>query len=279
MPRERVGLAMGSGGWKGLAHLGVLRALEELEIRPAVYAGASAGALVAAAAASRTRLDHLEHVAARCRREPLFRLDLGGLLRHGIRTPALFRDTPLRSLCRELFGETTFADLPTPALVATLDLSTGETVWWGTERRRHTSIADAVYASCALPGLLPPGRVDARLCIDGGVLDPLGLQGLRNQVDRIIVVELGTVRGGADPLSRPRASSLWWTAQSLVIRDLTRHQLREWDGPPVQVIRPALRGVEILTVADPGRVIRAGYDAALSGLRDQDDEPVEVMDC
>lgn len=50
---RRIGLALGSGGWKGLAHLGVLRALEELEIRPALYAGASVGALVAAAAACR----------------------------------------------------------------------------------------------------------------------------------------------------------------------------------------------------------------------------------
>jgi NTE family protein len=273
-----VGLALGSGGWKGLAHLGVLRALEELEIRPTVYAGASSGALVAAAAASRIRLDHLEQVAAHCRQNPLFRVDLGNLLRHGVRTPALFRETPLRTLCEELFGESRFEDLPTPALVATLDLSTGETIWWGSEERRHALIADAVYASCALPGLLPPGMVDARLCIDGSVLDPLGLQGLRDLVDRIIVVELGPVRAASDPRARPRASSLWWKAQSLVTHDLSRRLLREWDGPPLHVIRPTLRGVEVLTVAEPVRVIRAGYEAALSVLRDPDDEQVELIE-
>ena len=277
MPNERVGLALGGGGWKGLAHLGVLRALEELEIRPAVYAGASVGALVAAAAASRIRLDHLEQVATHCRQNRLFRLDFGNLLRHGVRTPALFRETPLRTLCRELFGECRFEDLRTPALVATLDFSTGETIWWGSQGHRQASIADAVYASCALPGLLPPGRVDARLCIDGSVLDPLGLQGLRDLVDRIIVVELGQVRTAASPPARPRASSVWWSAQAMVIRDLTRRLLSEWDGPPLQVIRPVLRGVEVLTVADPVRVINAGYSAALSVLH-EDDERVELMD-
>jgi len=46
MPRPRIALALGSGGLKGMAHVGVLRALEEAKIRPAVYAGSSAGALV-----------------------------------------------------------------------------------------------------------------------------------------------------------------------------------------------------------------------------------------
>ncbi len=280
MPRERVGLALGSGGWKALAHLGVLRAMEELEIRPAVYAGASAGALVAAAAASRIRLDRLEQLAAEYRRNRLFRVDVGSLLRHGFRTPALFRGAPLRSLCRELFGDATFDDLPDPALVATLNVATGETIWWGTEHRCHALVADAVYASCALPGLLPPGTVDAHLCIDGGVLDPLALRGLRDLVDRIIVVELSPTRSitARRPTSHP-ASSLWWTAQALVIQDLTRHLLREWDGPPIQVIRPMLRGVEVLTVTDPAQVIQAGYEAALSTLRDTDGEQVEAIDC
>lgn len=269
MTRDRVGLALGSGGWKGLAHLGVLRALEELEIRPAVYAGSSVGALLAAAAASRHRLDALEAMARHCHRHSLFRVDLGSLLRHGVRTPALFRAAPLRALCRELFGQLTFADLPTPVLVATLDLLTSDTLWWGSPGRRHVRVADAVYASCALPGLLPPGTVGGRLCADGALLDPLGLKGLKTQVDRILVVELGhDAEAALESLRRPRAARLWWTAQSLVLRGLTREMLQGWDGPPVQVIRPVLRGVEVLSVDDPAAVIRAGYVAAQAALQD-----------
>jgi NTE family protein len=278
MTRERLGLALGSGGWKGLAHLGVLRALEELEIRPALYASASVGALVAAAGACRIRLDELERLAGECRQRSLFRVDLRSLIRYGVRTPALFSETPLRSLCERLFGRMTFAELPTPAVVATVDVWSGETIWWGTPGLRMVPVADAVYASCAMPGLLPPGRVGSRLCMDGGVLDPLGLHGLYGMVDQIVVVELGNVRGAVgDPMDRPRGASLWWSAQALVMQDLTRRLLHNWDGPPMQVIRPQLRGVEVLKVRDPERVIRAGYDAAWSRLGNDSEAPLSRL--
>jgi NTE family protein len=163
--------------------------------------------------------------------------------------------------------------MPTPALVATLNVWTGETIWWGTPGFRMVSVADAVYASCAMPGLLPPGRVGGTLCMDGGVLDPLGLHGLYGMVDQIVVVELGHQHGAVcDPKAPPEGASLWWGAQTLVMRDLTRHLLRNWDGSPMQVIRPQLRGVEVLKVEDPERVIRAGYEAAWSRLGNDDSE-------
>lgn len=263
---QSVGLALGSGGWKGLAHLGVLRALEEMEVRPTLYAGSSVGALMATAAACRIRISDLERLAEECHQRSLFRLDLGNLVRYGIRTPALFGDRPLRSLCHRLFGRMTFADLPTPALVATVDIRSGETIWWGAPGHRMVPVADAVYASCAMPGLLPPGRVGPNLCIDGGVLDPLGLPDLNGVVDRIIAVELDCLPPLAGPTGRLSGVTLWSRAQSLVMRDLTRRVLRTWDGPPMQVIRPRLRGAEVLRATNPARMMDAGYEAAWSLL-------------
>ena len=65
MSKPRVALALGSGGLRGIAHIGVLRALAEAEIQPTVYAGSSAGALVAAAAAYDLSLSEMERIAAR----------------------------------------------------------------------------------------------------------------------------------------------------------------------------------------------------------------------
>ena len=77
----RLALALGSGGLKGMAHIGVLRALEEAEIRPTLYAGSSAGAVVAAAAAHGIGLADLEAIADRLWRKPVFQVDFLSLLR------------------------------------------------------------------------------------------------------------------------------------------------------------------------------------------------------
>jgi len=82
MSKPRIALALGSGGLRGIAHVGVLRALAEAEIQPTVYAGSSAGALVAAAAAHDLSLSEMESIVARLHRKSLFRIDLLGLYWH-----------------------------------------------------------------------------------------------------------------------------------------------------------------------------------------------------
>lgn len=266
MSRPRIALALGSGGLKGMAHIGVLRALEEAEIRPAVYAGSSAGALVAAAAAFGFSLAELESVADRLQRSPVFQVDYLSLLRHGLGTPALYRGQPLLRLCHELFGDTTFRDLPRPLVVSTVDVETALPLWWGLTLPDE-SVADAVYASCAMPGLLPPGRVGNRLCMDGSVLDPLALGAIAPLADLVIAVVLdgdsssGTARGLTGP-----AFSLWWHAQSIVMRDLSHHTIEEWEGPPLVVIRPDLRQAHSLRGGNSRQIIRAGYEAARKAL-------------
>jgi NTE family protein len=246
-----------------MAHIGVLRALEEAEIRPSLYTGSSAGALVAAAVAHGFGLAELESIADRLQRAPVFQVDYMSLLRHGVRTPALYRSEPLLSLCDELFGDTTFRGLRTPLVVSTVDVETASPVWWGMTGLPDVSVADAVYASCAMPGLLPPGRVYNRLCMDGSVSDPLALGAVAPLADLVIAVDLDG--GSARPPTRSlafAAPTLWWHAQSIVMRDLSRHVIEEWDGPPLVVIRPDLRHVHSLRGGDPRQVIRAGYEAA-----------------
>jgi hypothetical protein len=78
MSKPRIALALGGGGLRGIAHIGVLRALAEAEIQPTVYAGSSAGALVAAAAAYDLSLSEMERIAARLHRKSLFQIDVLG---------------------------------------------------------------------------------------------------------------------------------------------------------------------------------------------------------
>lgn len=267
MPRPRIALALGSGGWTGIAYIGVLRALEEAEIRPTVYAGSSAGALVAAAAAHGVALAEMESVAGRLQRRPLFQIDYLSLLRHGLRTPALYRSAPLRALCTALFGDTTFSDLRTPLVVSTVEVETAASLCWGLASLPDVSVADAVYASCAMPGLLPPGRVCGRLCMDGAVLDPLALRAVAPLADLVITVALdGPASPAGATMSRSAAPTLWRHAQAIVTRNVSRHTLERWDGPPLLVLRLEVGDVHPGRRSDPVEVIQAGYEAARSTL-------------
>jgi NTE family protein len=266
MSKLRIALALGSGGLRGMAHIGVLRALAEAEIQPTAYAGSSAGALVAAAAAHDLSLSEMETIAARLHRKSLFRIDLLGLIRYGMGALSLYRSAPLRELCVELFGTRTFQDLRTPLVVSTVDVQSSAALWWGTAALPDVRVADAVYASCAMPGLLPPGLVGGRLCMDGGVLDPLALRAVAPLADLVIAVVLEGSAPGRATTTMAAAPTLWWQAQAMVTRDLGRHTLARWQGPPLIVIRPELHDAHPIRGGHPARLIEAGYEAARSAL-------------
>jgi NTE family protein len=267
MSKPRIALALGSGGLRGIAHVGVLRALAEAEIQPTVYAGSSAGALVAAAAAHDLSLSEMESIVARLHRKSLFQIDVLGLLRYGMGALSLYRSAPLRELCVEVFGTHTFQDLRTPLVVSTVDVQSSAALWWGTAALPDVRVADAVYASCAMPGLLPPGLVGGRLCMDGGVLDPLALQAVAPLADLVIAVVLeGSAPAGRETPTMAAAPTLWWQAQAMVTRDLGRYTLAYWDGPPLIVIRPEVHHAHPIRGGDPARLIKAGYEAARRAL-------------
>src|SRR3954470_16108227 len=170
---KKVALVLGGGGMKGFAHIGVLRALEEHRIKPSVYAGTSIGALIAAAAVGRMPVEEMARRAESLRRRDLFRINHFGMLMDRMRSPSIYLEEPLRDLCRAVVPRGKFSDLPSPLLVNTVDLERGAPLIWGTPGLQDVDVQDAVYASCALPGYFPPGRVNDRLCVDGGVIDNL----------------------------------------------------------------------------------------------------------
>src|SRR6476469_6887724 len=168
---HKIALVLGGGGLKGFAHIGVFRALKEMGIEPTVIAGTSIGALIGAAYARGMSITEMSDRARALKRRDLFRLNRMGMLLERQHSPAIYLEEPLRNVVKAVATEKRFDQLKTTLLVNTVDIERGSQVVWGLPGLRDISVADAVYASCALPGFYPPGVIRGRRFVDGGVID------------------------------------------------------------------------------------------------------------
>lgn len=200
-------LALGAGGARGLAHIAVVEALDEMGARPTAIAGSSIGAVIgagyAAGLSGRAMRRHLIGIA-HDRGEVLRRVMAAravawsDLLGAGFGNPLVvdagkFYDAFLAALLPQ-----SFADLKIPLLVVTADLHRREAVLL-TEGPLKSAIASAM----AVPGLVRPVEVDGRVLIDGGTVDPLPFTALRGKADVVLAVDvsggLADGKGVPDP--------------------------------------------------------------------------------
>jgi NTE family protein len=182
MTTLKLGLALGSGAARGWAHLGVIRALERMDLHPQVVCGASIGSLVAAAWASR-QLDVLEPWVRKLRWIDVLTLFDTTLGRGGF-----IEGNKLMNTIAQLLEDRPIEALDIAFGAVATDLHTGGEVWL-----RRGSMLNAVRASSGLPGLFVPVRQEGRWLIDGGVVNPVPVS-LCNALgaDLVIAVNLNT---------------------------------------------------------------------------------------
>jgi len=264
---RRIALVLGGGGLKGFAHIGVLRALEERGIVPDVYAGTSIGALISAAYLTGSRVEALEKRALALRRKDLFRINHFGMLLERMRSPSIYLEDPLRELVESSLPDKTFEDLSHPLLVNTVDLDRGARVVWGLPGLTEVSVRDAVYASCALPGFFPPGKVADRTCIDGGVVDNLPVSMAAQFADLIIAVDVGSSDASQKESAADQGfATIYMRAATMMMHALQQYPLERWQGPPMVLVRPRVNDANWLSFTDTESNINAGYVAASRAL-------------
>ena len=170
------GLALSGGGAKGLAHIGVLKVLEEAQIPVHLMAGTSMGGVIATMYAAGYSATAIEELARSTRLLNILQRDHTGL--------GLIGPGKIAALLRKaLGGDPTFADLEIPLALIATDLVTGEEVIL-----REGSVIEAVLATIAIPFIFPPVEWHGRLLADGGIL---------NQVPFDVVREMGAEMSGS----------------------------------------------------------------------------------
>jgi NTE family protein len=187
----KLGLALSGGAARGLAHIGVLKALERLRIKPDLIAGTSIGAVIGAAYARGMSPKEIEGTARSLtwgRRAILFS-DLA------VPRTGLLRGRRIENFLKKLVGDIQFADLKIPFACIATDLTTGEEVVL-----QDGPVVTALRATISIPAIFTPAKRDGRILVDGGLRSPVPVSTLhRMRADFVIA---SNVEPSAEDMAR-----------------------------------------------------------------------------
>lgn len=265
--RWRFALVLGGGGMKGLAHVGALSALEERGWVPEVVVGTSIGSLLGAAWANGFATAELADVALSLERSDVFHVARREIATRLIRAPALYRGTPLEELVRGFVGGLTFEELERRLVVASVDLNSGMQLYWGLPGLARVSVADAVLASCALPGFFPPREIDGHFCVDGALADnlPVALAATLG-VDGVIAVDVGASSVLRTETQDEGFAAIFARATEIVFQQLLEARLSRWASPPLLLVQPRVEHVPMFSFDHTRELIDEGYRAMGAAL-------------
>lgn len=272
-----ISLALGSGGVRGGAHVGVMRALERAGFRIRAIAGTSAGGMIGSLYAAGFTPDEIEQQFAALDRSKLYARQPGD-------GPSAVGLAGVNGLFATALGERTFSDLDIPFAVTAADLNTARLV-----ALRRGRVCDAVMATIAIPGLFPPRPWDDMLLVDGAVYDPVPVALARTLAPGLPVVAVALPPplddwGGVEAfrlldewpkLSRfiarlrvTQAINVTWRGLDMFMNRLSDLSLQI--QRPEVVVKPCTPFVNLWGKTDNGELVRVGeeaMDCALPELR------------
>jgi NTE family protein len=223
--RPGVGLALGGGFARGLAHLGVLQVLEQNHIPIACIAGTSVGSILGAAYASGAPL---ARIIATCRT-----LRFRDIARWRVSRLGLASNHRLGDLIERVFDSRQFEDLRIPMAVVATDLNSGEPVVL-----THGSLVDAIRASCAFPGLFEPVEIGTRCLADGGLVAPVPTRAARQLgAELVLGVSVGIQDG-----HRGAPANIFQVV-TRAVSAAQKHQLEVWERHADLVLRPDVQSI------------------------------------
>lgn len=264
-------LVLGGGGTKGIAHVGAWRAITEAGLAVDEVVGTSIGSLIGSLIAHEMPLDEMERRARLLRKEHIIGVNRWAMMFNGIRQKSVFRAYPFRGFLEEVIPVRRFEELALPLSVNAVDLETGLAEWFGAGGRGDVSIAEAVYASSALPMFFPPAFIAGRHFVDGGVAEVLALSRAKERgADLVIAVDVGAgaAKDALDIVSKGMVA-IQHRVMDIVTYTRRQARLQLWAGPRLVYIRPRMDGYSTFDFDATDYFLEEGYRAASETLKRQ----------
>lgn len=240
----KIGLALGGGVARGLAHIGVLRGLEELDIKPNYIAGTSSGSIIGALYAAGLSVQSIVDLAGRTSWNNLIHLVVPRL--------SLIGTKKMEEYLSTILEDRTFHQLEIPFTALATDLLSAKRYVF-----REGDLAKAIVASCSIPGIFPPVEHRGRLLVDGGLVENVPVQSVREMgAELIIAVDLY-----ASHAEMIRPNSIFMVLlRSYEIMQGNHGQPN--DTLPADIcITPDLSGESLVDLNNHAEYIKSGYNA------------------
>ncbi len=244
--RPRIGVALGGGFARGIAHLGVLRVLEREKIPVDFLGGTSAGAMLAIAYASGHPIPQIVAQAKATRFKDFGNWKLSWM--------GLASNQKLEHYPRKFLGVSNFEDLKLPLAIAATDLGTGEPVFF-----TRGPLGPALRASCAYPGMFVPVEFEGRTLVDGFLAAPVPVDAVRNMGADIVIAVFLEAANNRKPESIVDVIGL-----SFAI--LQRHADMEWRRAADVIVEPKVKDFLWDDFEKTSELIAAGENAARAAL-------------
>ncbi|MBN2015273.1 patatin-like phospholipase family protein [Candidatus Dojkabacteria bacterium] len=257
--RSKIGLALGGGGARGLAHLGVIKVLERNKIPIDFIAGTSAGALIGGMYAAKKNVRELEELAQNVSYKDYLRAFSDPSLVSG-----LFKGGKAINFIKEQVGKINVEDTKIPFRAVAADVVTGETVYIDTG-----NLAEAIRTSCSVPGVFSPFKKRKRFLIDGGVVEQVPVKAVKDMgAQRVIAVSLNwkhfppkDKEGKDDKLP---VSSIVSAALDIMGYNIAKYNIKEAEI----VIEPRVPDVPMFKFLGETRIIEIGEKAAVDKIEE-----------
>lgn len=267
-------LVLGGGGLKGLGHIGVWRALTDANVQIDGVIGTSVGGLVGACLAAGMDLDELERHARACSKPDILRVNRRVKWLGGIRQQSVFLGDPFLEFIRGLLPFSDWNALELPFQTNAVALGTGQTHWFGRGARTDVTPAEAIYASCALPGIYPPAKLGDDYFVDGGTEYPLAL----HRAAELGAASIIAVDAGAGAVRDPQSVvdqgliAVHQRVYGIMMNHNRRELLDDWTDPPLLLVRPAVDEHDTFDFTQIGFYLDEGYRATREALESRGDD-------
>ncbi|QOS99636.1 patatin-like phospholipase family protein [Brevibacterium sp. JNUCC-42] len=241
--RPTIGLALGSGGARGFAHIGILKVFEEHNVPIDYIAGSSMGSMVAAFYANGIKPDMMEKLAINLKRKHWLDLVVPHM--------GLVAGQKIKEIIRLLTHGKNIEELQIPLAIVATDIETGERVVF-----TEGPVDTAVRSSIAIPGIFVPERVNGRLLVDGGVIDRVPITVTREMgADLVLAIDVANFD------TKMKVSTIFDViAQTIDVmeREILRHRMLSAD----LVIRPEVGHIGSLSFTQIASIVELGEIAA-----------------
>lgn len=246
-PPYKLGISLSGGGIRGMAHLGIIQAMEEHGLKPDIISGVSAGAIVGALYADG---NSPKDIARFFQEQKFFQLAKVSLPTKSILTSERFYKA-----VGQLFRASTFEELNIPLVINITDLTDGHPVFINSG-----PLLDIVVASSSIPIILNPIEIGGRQYVDGGLTCNLPAKIIRSQCEQLIGVHVNHIP------TTPPLHSIWEIAERAYHITLEANTIEEKKVCDLVIEPVKVRKYGLFEVGNSEKIFELGYEAGMKAL-------------